>query len=141
MAARPAGNNYLALDVGDVRIGVAIAGAVARIAHPAGALLNDGDVWVSLSKIVTDEAVGTLVIGLPRNLQGDDTPQTTKIREFARAAEARLGLPVVLQDEALTSRAAEAELIARGGHYTRGDIDALAATRILDDYLMERSHE
>jgi putative Holliday junction resolvase len=132
------GSSILALDVGHKRVGVALASAIARLAHPLTTLSHDESLWQELAEIVHREDVGCIVVGLPRNLNGDDTAQTAVARQFADDVRARFGLVVCLQDEALTSRKAEAELLQRGGNHAKGEIDALAATYILEDYLMEK---
>ena len=125
----------LALDVGHVRVGVAKAHSDFRIAQPLTTLPHDDGFWAALEALIAETETGLLVVGLPRNLSGNDTQQTVKVREFAAELEKRTHLPVELQDEALTSQKAEEELSARGKPYQKGDIDALAATYILEDYL------
>jgi putative Holliday junction resolvase len=127
--------NVLALDVGDRRIGVAIAGSIARLANPLTVLANDETLWHELSRLLAAEHIGMLVVGLPRSLSGEDTAQTKIVRSFVSQLKTKTDIPVTLQDEALTSRQAEAELRARGKKFAKGDIDALAAVYILDDYL------
>lgn len=127
--------NFLALDVGAVRIGVAFAHATARLPAVYGVLNNDAEVWESLMRIIRDTEATTVVVGLPRNLNGDDTSQTIAARQFADEASKQLHVEVELQDEALTSQKAETELRGRGKPYNKEDIDALAAVYILDDYL------
>lgn len=136
--AAPA-SNILAFDVGDRRVGVAIAHVVARMARPYDTLENTADIWDSIRAIIEQEEVHQCVVGLPRNLAGDDTPQTAVARAFAEQLSQRFHVAVALQDEALTSRKAEQELEARGKSFAKGDIDALAATYILDDYFAEMS--
>jgi putative holliday junction resolvase len=128
-------SNYLALDVGERRIGVALATEPARLAHPLTVVTNNPEVNKEIKKIVESERVAIIVIGLPRNLHGEDTEQTKYSRDFADKLGKELSVKIVHQDEALTSRQAEAELRERGGKYEKGDIDALAATYILQDYL------
>jgi putative Holliday junction resolvase len=127
--------NLLALDVGGARIGVAVASSIARIAHPLTTLNYSETVVDQLAQIIKDEGIGILVVGLPRNLSGDATGQTAAVQEFSKQLET-LGMPINFQDEAVTSAKAEAELQARGKPYAKGDIDALAATYILDDFLL-----
>lgn len=127
----------IGLDVGERRIGVALASADAKLAGPYCTLPHDAGVWDALAAIVESQHVACIVVGLPRNLAGDDTPQTVYVRDFVSQLVQRLALPVALQDEALTSRKAEEELQARGKPYAKGDIDALAATYILEDYLKD----
>ena len=132
--------NFMALDVGKKRIGVAIASAYARLPHPHATLLNDDTLWLTLADLCHHETIGTLVVGLPRGLDGQETAQTAYCREFADEAMQRLGISVYLQDEALTSVHAEAELAERKASAGKGEIDSLAATYILEDYLKEH-HE
>ncbi len=132
-------NNFLALDVGSVRIGVAIATAEARIARPLKTLLNDGQFWNELQTLIEREAIGQLVIGLPRNLDGDATNQTEYVEDFVKTLSTHTMLPVTLQDEALTSRLAEEELERRGKPYKKAEVDALAACIILTDYLSQEA--
>ncbi len=127
--------NLLALDVGDRRIGVAVASNIARLANPLTVLANDKTLWHELSKLLAHEHIGMIIVGLPRSLSGEDTAQTKIVRSFVSQLKTKTDIPVTLQDEALTSRQAEAELRARGKKFDKGDIDALAAVYILDDYL------
>ena len=131
--------NYLALDVGKVRIGVALASKIARLPHPHGVLPNDEQLLSALQELCHTEHIGTVVVGLPRSLDGDDTEQTRYCRELADEIDGTLGqgIMVTLQDEALTSRQAEAELEAAKKQFKKADIDALAAVYILEDYLKE----
>lgn len=125
-------NNILSLDVGERRVGVAIANVIARFAHPLTTLDHTERIYQDIADLVTKEDVELLVIGLPRNLSGDDTAQTEYVRAFAAKIE---NVEIAFQDEALTSAKAEQELKARGKPFAKGDIDALAATYILEDYL------
>ena len=129
--------SVLALDVGGKRIGVATASLIARLPHPVTTLANDADFFANLQSIVNEESVTALVVGLPRGLQGQETEQTRTIEEFINELKERVNLPIYTQDEAVTSEHAEAELKQRGKPYQKSDIDALAATYILDDWLAE----
>jgi putative Holliday junction resolvase len=129
--------SVLALDIGSARIGMALASQAARLATPAGALANDSLVIQQLRELCEREAVRHIVLGLPRGLSGQDTRQTAAVRAFGRKLVTHLALPISWQDEALTSAQAEAELTNRGKPYAKGDVDALAATYILEDYLRE----
>jgi putative Holliday junction resolvase len=75
-----------------------------------------------------------LVVGYPRNQQGEATAQTQKVVEYAERL-ANLKVPIVYQDESLTSVLAEDYLKSLHKPYSRGDIDAHAAAIILGDYL------
>lgn len=128
-------NSILALDVGGRRIGVAVANAVARIARPVKALENNGQFVNELQKCIDEYDAAVLVVGLPRGLDGQHTAQTSAVEGFVETLRSHVPLPIHWQDEAVTSKKAEAELNQRGGTYEKGDIDALAATYILEDFL------
>lgn len=124
----------LALDVGEKRIGVAQADTQVRIAVPYDTIAVDGTELTALAHIVVRGAVDTIVVGYPRNQQGEPTQQTAFVEEFANQIQ-DLDARVVFQDESLTSVLAEQRLIAQGAPYEKGDIDAMAACIILEDYL------
>lgn len=128
-------SSVLALDVGGKRIGVAAASLIARLPHPVTALENDDNFFGSLQQIIDQESAGLIVVGLPRGLQGQETEQTRITETFIESLKQNTDLPIETQDEAVTSEKAEAELRGRGKPYTKGDIDALAATYILEDWL------
>jgi putative Holliday junction resolvase len=133
--------NFMALDVGLARVGVALASAEARLAHPHGTLAAGDDLLEQIQTLCHAEHVGMIVVGLPRGLDGQETSQTVYCREFADRLIERFGssVQVALQDEALTSQKAVAELAAAKKQYAKGDIDALAAVYILEDYLREHT--
>lgn len=125
-----------ALDVGERRIGVAIASYIARIAAPHDTIdRSTTDAHEYIKQLIESESVDTLVVGLPRGLDGQETDQTRLIREFARELSDQINIPIVLQDEAVTSAQAEDRLKRRGKPYSKGEIDAEAAAIILEDYL------
>lgn len=125
--------NIVALDVGTKRIGVAVADSAVPIAMPLETVEVDGTEIDVIKRIVEDRHAEKVVVGYPRNQSGDATDQTAISeavgRKVATFAE------VVYQDESLTSIMAEDRLKAAGKSYTKGDIDAAAATIILQDYL------
>lgn len=129
--------SVLALDVGEARVGVALASLIARLPQPLATLKRGEGFWSDLQKIIEEEAVGELVVGLPRNLSGQNTAQTATVQAFAEELKQKVNLPIHFQDEAVTSQQAEAELEGRHKPYSKGDIDALAATYILEDYLSQ----
>lgn len=141
MVATP--NSVLALDVGGRRVGVAVASLEARLPRPLTTLLHDDNFASELAKIVESESIMALIVGLPRGLDGQETQQTVAIANFTKELKAKFDLPVHFQDEAVTSKQAEAELQARSKPYQRSDVDALAATYILEDWLavQKESHE
>jgi putative Holliday junction resolvase len=68
-------------------------------------------------------------------LSGQETDQTAAVRSFAAQLKATLQVPLYWQDEALTSKQANVELEAKGKPFAKGDVDALAACYILQDFL------
>ena len=127
--------SVIALDIGEVRTGVAIARSVARIASPLVTLATQDNLTDAVTKLVREHDVRTVVVGLPRNLQGQSTAQTTFSESIAAKIEEVTGLPIHFMDEAGTSQKAEAELKARKKPYEKQDIDMLAATYILEDFM------
>ncbi len=127
----------LALDVGASRIGVAKADSVTRIPFPIGTLLVDGLEFDHFTEMIAEHQPVALVVGYPRNQAGGTTEQTTYVEQFAKQLE-RYQLPVIFQDESLTSVIAEKRLQERGKSYVKADIDAEAATIILNDYLEKK---
>jgi putative Holliday junction resolvase len=123
---------YLALDVGDRRIGVAVGDDAHGLARPLRTLSRRSVVkdLAELKRVARDEKVDALVVGLPLTLRGEEGYQAERVRRFATALE-ELGLPVRFYDERHTS--SEAEL--RGAK----DIDAGAATILLEDFLAQRA--
>jgi len=127
----------ISLDVGNARIGVAMASLSTRLPSPYGVVVNNQKAIESICELASKNQAIALIVGLPRNLDGQDTAQTKQIRTFASKLAQTCKLPIHLQDEALTSRQAEQELKQRGVSYNREAVDALAATYILTDYLQE----
>ena len=125
-------SNIVALDIGKTRVGVAMAHTVSRLPSPYATLINNEEIFDAIHAILDKESVELVVVGLPRNLSGDETEQTAYTHAFA--AKLTDFTNIVFQDEALTSVKAEKELQARGKPFAKGDIDALAATYILEDY-------
>lgn len=132
-------NIVIALDVGERRIGMAIASMVARLPAPYLTLDRQQitDVFAEIERLIAQESAGVIVVGLPRDMQGNETEQTRQVRQFADELQVRLKRPVVLQDEAATSINAEARLKERGKPYSKADIDAEAAAIILQDFLAQ----
>lgn len=126
--------SLVCLDVGEKRIGVAIADTAVRIAVTYDTIEVDGNEREAIAKIVIAENADTLVIGYPRNQSGEATAQTRYVEAFAETL-GDIAQRIVFQDESLTSVIAEQRLISYKRPYTKGDIDAQAAAIILQDYL------
>ena len=137
----PEGGRLLGLDVGTKTIGLALCDSQWTIATPAE-LLQRGKFGKDLERLralAAAQAVAGLVVGLPLNLDGSDSPRTQSVRAFARNLEP-LGLPILLWDErwstqavtrtlldADASRARRAELVDKmaAAYILQGAIDAL----------------
>ncbi|MDN5819755.1 MAG: Holliday junction resolvase RuvX [bacterium] len=131
-------DSTLALDVGEKRIGVALATGGVSIAVPLEAVVVDGTEIDAIAKRVKSDAVNLIIVGYPRNQSGEATKQTAYVEAFVDRLES-IGVPVTYQDESLTSVLAEQHLKQSGRGYQKGDIDSMAASIILQDYL-ENKH-
>ena len=134
-------------DVGEQRIGVAISDATCTLARPAGrlcpAVLGDAPRLAAseIARLASEEdGVSSIVVGLPRHLDGSPSAMTARVTAFAAELRGLTRFPVTLQDERLTSREAESRLaITEKDWRTRKErLDAAAAAIILQDYLVVR---
>lgn len=123
--------DYIGLDVGLQRTGFARASNVAKIAEPLYTIPTP-EVVKKLRELVKENDLEAIVVGLPRNLSGEDTKQTQWVRQWVDKAKEEIDLPFYAQDEALTSKIAEAKNLS--GKKLQ-DIDSLAAGIILQDFL------
>ena len=132
------------LDVGERRIGVAISDATCTLARPAGRLcpagLGDAPQLAAseIARLASEEdGVSSIVVGLPRHLDGSPSAMTARVTAFAAELGRLTRLPVTLQDERLTSREAESRLAVTGKDWRvrKERLDAVAAAIILQDYL------
>jgi putative holliday junction resolvase len=136
----------LGVDVGSVRVGVALSDPGGVLATPLVTLDHDAGAGTDLDRLVAlvdEHEVVEVVVGLPRTLAGRDGPAAQTARDYAAALTQRLGgraVPVVLSDERLTTVAATRTLSDRGvkGRKQRRVIDQAAAVGILQGYLDAR---
>lgn len=129
----------LSLDIGHVRTGVARAFIGVNIASPMQTISNTDNLAKAIQELVVSENAAALVVGLPRNLNGDDTMQTEYVRNQVDKIKPLVSIPIYFTDEALTSHKAEKELADRKKPYSKEDIDMLSATYILEDFLLEHA--
>jgi putative Holliday junction resolvase len=135
----------LGIDYGARRIGLALSDATATLASPWRLLQRPPSeaetLRIMLKEIDVlakdDDGLEAVVVGWPRRLDGSPTHQTAIVETFARALEAKIAVPVVLQDERLSSHEAEARLATREADWRKrkAKLDAAAAAIILQDYL------
>lgn len=140
---RAIAGRLLALDLGEKRVGVAVSDELRITVRPLAALRRTN--WKELLRAVVEllrgfDALG-LVIGLPLNLDGTEGLAARDARRLARNFEISLEIPVYLQDERLTSRAAEETLRAEGRTESevREQVDSQSAAIILRDFIAQLS--
>ena len=132
-------SRIMAIDYGDQRIGLAVSDLLGMLAGEAWTMNEWNRERAALR--ITEEArkreVGTLVLGLPKNMDGTEGPRAALSREFKALLERESGLPVVLWDERRSSIEAHAILHAAGKkeRLHRRSVDAVAASLILESYL------
>lgn len=129
----------LAIDYGRVRHGLAVSDGLGLASHPLQALrrkdvARDNE---HLARIVAERDVRRLIVGLPLNMDGSEGPMAAEVRRFGAALGAALGLPVLYEDERLSTDEAETRLQARGLRPSerRRLRDSLAAALVLDAVL------
>ncbi len=134
----------LGIDYGRRRIGLALSDASGTLARPWKSIaVQGGGVAAALAAEISalrsaDDGLHVIVLGLPRRLSGEPNEQTRAVEALAeRLREAAGEVPIVLQDERLTSREAESLLARREKDWRKRKrlLDAAAAALILQDYL------
>ena len=129
----------MAIDYGDRRIGVAVSDALGVLCGDAFTITewNMERAAQRIAEEVTARGVGTLVLGLPKNMDGSEGPRASISREFAALLERETGLAPVLWDERRSSVEAHAILHANGKKMKahRKTVDAVAASLMLEGYL------
>jgi putative Holliday junction resolvase len=132
----------LAVDPGSKRVGLAVSDPTGTIAQALATVpAEPKDTLVSrLAKIAGEQDVSSIVVGLPRRLDGSDGPEAKAARELARKLRDVSRLPIELVDERLTTAAAERSLIEGGVRRKsrRASIDRVAATLLLQSHLDRR---
>ena len=134
----------LAVDYGERRIGLAISDPMGIIASPAGFILRRAGKRPPIAELIrraTALAARGFVVGLPLDENGEDTDRATEVRRVAEELQRRTGLPVELIDERFTTAAALRAIHEMGGstRQRKGDVDALAATILLQHALARES--
>jgi putative Holliday junction resolvase len=132
----------LAIDMGEKRVGLAISDPMGIIAQPFKTIyrLGDDQLIRDLKKIVSEKAVECIVFGVPYKLSGKKTKMSLEIETFAERLMDESSIPVVFEDERLTTRMAEMSLHMMGKKVgqSRDKIDQIAAAHILQSYLKRR---
>ena len=133
-------NRVLGIDLGDVRIGIAVSDELGMLAHPRETVdARKAKTVDRVAEIARREKVRVVILGLPRNMDGTEGAASAKARTFADGLRAKLGpdVEVRLLDERLTTVAAQKALHATGRDVrkSRPVVDQVAAQMILQTYL------
>jgi putative holliday junction resolvase len=139
----PGRGRRLGVDVGSVRVGVALSDPDGVLATPLVTVPRDtahGTDVRTLAALVAEHEVVEVVVGLPRTLANREGPAAEAARAFATGLAAVLPVPVVFSDERLTTVVATQQLRARGvkGRKQRAVVDQAAAVAILQGWLDAR---
>ena len=130
---------YVAFDIGDKRIGVAISDPFNTYALPSSTYFRKGfkEDSSALIKIALEKGSTVIVCGLPVNFDGTEAVQTVRTQKFIDGLKEAAAIPVVCQDERFTTKMAHETLISEGmrREKRKNYVDALAAANILDGYL------
>src|SRR3989344_6612058 len=128
---------YLGIDYGEKRIGVAVSDPLGRIAFPKKTIFNRGmaKVMAEFRALVEEEKISLVVLGLPIGLDGKDTDQTLRVRDFAENLKKELKIEVKFENEMLTTHYVEGPGLIKKEH-----TDEAAAAVILQSYLDKISH-
>jgi putative Holliday junction resolvase len=138
----------LGIDYGARRVGLALSDATATLASPWKMFERPRSQPATIDLLMRDveqlladaDGLEAIVVGWPRRLDGTPTDQTPHVESFRRALERRVTVPVILQDERLSSHEAEERLAVRERDWRRrkAKLDAAAAAIVLQDYLDQR---
>ncbi len=134
------------LDLGSVRIGVALSDSQGRLALPHTTLKRDASWDVDhrrINELVTDNEAEVVVVGLPLSMDGTDGPAARRTRKELRALRRTIGVPVEIYDERLSTVAANRSLQSAGlsAAQSREHVDEVAASVILQAWLDNRRNQ
>jgi putative Holliday junction resolvase len=138
----------LGIDYGERRIGLALSDATGLLASPWKTIANDANVGAAAQRLAIEvnaliaesDGLAAIVVGLPRRLSGEPNEQTARVEKLAQLLGDAVSVPIELQDERLTSHAADEILAGRERDWRKRkqQLDAMAAAIILQDYLDRR---
>ncbi len=136
----------LALDVGQRRVGLAISDRTRTLARPLATIAVEPHnaldrVTKEISALAAEEdGLSEIVVGMPAHLSGEASPQTVQVAAFIVGLKGRTAIPIVTEDERLSSREAESRLavLEKSWRKRKARLDAAAAAVFLQDYLDRR---
>lgn len=128
----------VALDIGTVRIGVAVSDPLGMFAQGIAVLQAGGEWLEELAKILSEYGAPQILVGLPRRTGGEEGPEAVKIREIAEEIKSRFpGLELSFWDERFTTTIAQRSLLEAdvSRKDRKGKVDKIAAALLLQSYL------
>jgi putative Holliday junction resolvase len=129
----------LGIDPGERRVGLAVSDPLGMTAQGLETFdRRGGDLLDHVASLVDEYGVGTIVVGHPLSMSGRPSRSSERARALARDLERRLGLPVTLWDERLSSAEARRVTAGTGATRRKGTVDRVAAVLILQSYLDSR---
>jgi len=131
----------LGIDFGDSRIGLALSDDIGFMAHPLETIpVKETEPIGRIAEVAEKNDVETIVLGLPRNMDGTYGPSAEKVRAFAEQMRARIAIPIILWDERMTTMQAQRALHEAGRNVKRSRevIDQVAAQTILQSWMDSR---
>jgi putative Holliday junction resolvase len=133
-------SRILAIDYGARRIGLAVSDPLGITAQGLDTLrvTSAKRALAGLEALIREQEVGTIVVGVPRNMNGTEGEQAGRVRKWAALLEKNTGCRLVLWDERLSTKAAHRAMHEMGletGRKRKAEVDRIAATMILREYL------
>ena len=130
----------MAIDYGSKRVGVAITDPLCTIAQPLLTLKprSDSDLIKRLKCIAEENDVGLILVGNPLSLKGEPTAMSREIARFLKKLSGQIDIEVRMWDERYTSKYVMKRMKSLGLASTKEDIDRVAASVILDEYLQSQ---
>ena len=127
----------MGIDFGDVRIGIALSDPLQIISQPFKVISNNDNTIYQIQDIIKTEEVGKIILGLPLNLDGEDTKKTLEVREFSEILKSNVDIPVIFWDERYTTVEANEKLkqMGYGIAESKKVVDKVAASIILKSYM------
>jgi len=127
----------MGIDFGEVRIGIALSDPLQIISQPFKVIPNGDKTIYKIQEIIKTEEVGKIILGLPLNLDGEDTKKTLEVREFSEILKSNVDIPVIFWDERYSTVEANEKLkqMGYGIAESRKVIDKVAASIILKSYM------
>lgn len=131
----------LSIDYGEKRVGLAWCDELRLVITPLKALDNDADLLKNIQKIIIENGIKEVLIGIPRRMSGEEGPLAQKIKDFADELKENIpDLVIIFWDESYTSKEAEKIFYEKFGHHAtkvkdKYLIDSYSAAILLDEYL------